>query len=68
MGLTGVNITSIKDMETLFARGARGYMQWAFMAGNADNGDGDKDRGMDRRFHTDWDTLFDAYRQRAAQL
>lgn len=56
-----------QDMDVMFERGARGYMQWAFMAGG-DNNDGDHDRGMDRTFHSDWDRLYDAYSQRARQL
>ena len=37
-------------------RGARGYLQWALMATNYDNGDGDGLFGMDRPIHWyDWD-------------
>jgi hypothetical protein len=56
-----------RDMETLFQRGARGYMQWGFMAGS-DNNDGDKNRGMGHVPHTDWNSLFGIYRQRANNL
>jgi hypothetical protein len=55
-----------RDMDAMFAPdcGAAGYMQWGFMAGG-DNRDGDDDRGMDWIFHSDWNSLFEAYRQRA---
>ncbi len=56
-----------QDMERMFGRGARGYMQWGFMAGG-DNNDGDKDRGMDGKFHTDWDPLFRIYSNQARVL
>jgi hypothetical protein len=56
-----------RDMDVMFGRGACGYMQWAFMAGG-DNGDGDDKRGMDRRFHSDWDGLWNAYSTRAKAL
>ncbi len=56
------------DMEKWFARGARGYLQWGFMA-TPDNGDGDRMSGMDRgAFHDDWDALTATYRQRAQAL
>ena len=55
------------DMDKWFGRGASGYMQWGFMA-TGDNGDGDRLSGMDRVFHSDWDALFDLYRQRAHAL
>jgi hypothetical protein len=51
----------------MFGRGACGYMQWAFMAGG-DNGDGDRDRGMDRHFHPDWDGLWNIYTLRVKAL
>jgi hypothetical protein len=54
-----------QDMTTLFDHcGTAGYMQWGFMAGG-DNRDGDRDRGMDWIFHSDWNSLFEVYRQRA---
>lgn len=56
-----------QDMKTMFERGARGYMQWGFMAGS-DNNDGDKDRGMDHALHSDWDGLFNVYKDRAFRL
>jgi O-glycosyl hydrolase len=56
-----------EDMDKWFGRGASGYMQWGFMA-TRDNGDGDQQSGMDGDFHTDWDNLFNLYRQRAEAL
>lgn len=56
-----------QDMDVMFGRGACGYMQWAFMAGG-DNSDGDRDRGMDRKFHSDWDGLWTIYSSRARVL
>lgn len=44
------------------ARGARGYMQWGFTAITPDNGNGDRQFGMDRLFHaSDYDGLFRVY-------
>lgn len=58
-----------EDMQKWFERGARGYLQWAFMAGN-DNNDGDEWSGMDHVLHgeTDWNELLRAYVDRAAIL
>jgi hypothetical protein len=56
------------DMDKWFGRGASSYMQWGFMATGSDNGDGDRNVGMDRVFHSDWDALFAVYRDRAAVL
>lgn len=49
--------------------GARGYMQWGFMAG-FDNRDGDGLSGMDHVIHSkeDWDELFGLYQQQATKL
>ncbi len=49
--------------------GARGYMQWGFMAGD-DNGDGDGRSGLDHAIHgrQDWDELYALYRSRAEIL
>jgi murein DD-endopeptidase MepM/ murein hydrolase activator NlpD len=58
----------IEDMQRWFGRGARGYMQWGFMATGQDMGDGDGDTGMDRTLHQDWDALFHAYRAKATAL
>lgn len=55
------------DMDKWFGLGARGYLQWGFMA-TTDNGDGDRRSGMDRVFHSDWDGLVRVYRDRAAAL
>lgn len=55
------------DMNKWFGLGARGYLQWGFMA-TPDNGDGDRLSGMDRVFHSDWDNLVRLYRERAAAL
>lgn len=58
-----------RDMDYWFSRGARGYMQWGFMPIFGDNGDGDDDAGMDRKFHgNDYDGLFALYRDRANAL
>jgi hypothetical protein len=57
----------LQDMDVMFGRGARGYMQWAFMAG-ADNNDGDQMCGMDDKFHSDWQRLFEVYSHRATRL
>lgn len=51
------------DMNKWFARGASGYMQWGFMATQFDNGDGDRQSGMDRQFHDDFDALAQVYRE-----
>lgn len=55
------------DMDKWFGLGARGYMQWGFMA-TQDNGDGDRLSGMDRVFHSDWDALTQLYHSRAQVL
>ncbi len=42
--------------------GADGVLQWGFMAnGLSDNGDGDKEFGMDSAFHNDYDSLFNLF-------
>ncbi len=56
-----------EDMQKWFGLGARGYLQWGFMA-TPDNGDGDRQSGMDRAFHSDWDQLAGIYRARAQEL
>ncbi len=56
-----------QEMDQLFGLGASGYMPWGFMAGH-DNNDGDHGLGMDTRWHSDWDSLFRAYRERADHL
>lgn len=58
----------IEDLQRWFSLGARGYMQWGFMATGQDMGDGDGDSGMDRTLHHDWDALFHAYRAKASAL
>ncbi|MEZ4866958.1 MAG: peptidoglycan DD-metalloendopeptidase family protein [Caldilineaceae bacterium] len=57
-----------EDMQRWFGLGARGYLQWGFMATSNDIGDGDGDSGMDRTLHADWDALFRTYQARAAAL
>jgi murein DD-endopeptidase MepM/ murein hydrolase activator NlpD len=57
-----------EDMARWFGRGARGYMPWGFMATGQDIGDGDRDSGLDRQFHSDWDALTNLYRNRAHEL
>ncbi len=50
-------------------RGARGYMQWGFMPGRMDNGNGDGAFGMDRVSHAgDYDRLFSIYQSNAARV
>ena len=57
------------DMDKWFGRNARGYMQWGFMATPNDNGDGNRESGMDHAFHNgDWQRYVDFYRDRAARL
>jgi hypothetical protein len=57
-----------RDMDTMLDnRRAAGYMQWGFMA-EGDNRDGDRDRGMDWVYHSDWNDLFGAYKERAERL
>lgn len=48
--------------------GLRGYMQWGFMASLTDNGNGDRQFGMDRVFHSDWDALHAVYRAAADRI
>lgn len=55
-------------VEGRLAAGADGAMQWGFMAGSSDNGDGDVTYGMDRVFHDDFDALTAAYAEIAAGL
>jgi hypothetical protein len=56
------------DITRRMALGARGYMQWGFMATGFDIGDGDRNVGMDRVFHSDWQSLFDVYKAAAGSL
>jgi mannan endo-1,4-beta-mannosidase len=49
------------DVSGWFGKGARGYLQWGFMAAGSDNGDGDTSFGMDKVFHSDWDGLQATY-------
>jgi hypothetical protein len=48
--------------------GFRGYMQWGFMSGSSDNGNGDGQFGMDRVLHGDWDALHAVYRAAADRI
>jgi len=57
-----------EDMTRWFGLGARGYMPWGFMATGNDIGDGDGDSGFDRSLHSDWDALFNLYRDKANEL
>jgi len=57
-----------QDMARWFNSGARGYLQWGFMATQHDMGDGDGDSGMDRSLHSDWEALFRVYSTRAEAL
>ncbi|MBI2462943.1 MAG: hypothetical protein HYV65_01760 [Candidatus Spechtbacteria bacterium] len=56
------------DMQKAFTAGTGFYCQWGFMATPTDNGDGDRDRGMDHIFHRDWDTLYQAYQSFAQNI
>jgi hypothetical protein len=57
-------------MNRWFGLGASGYMQWAFMGGGKNNGDGDWRHGMDEQagWHRDWGSLVAVYRRRADSL
>ena len=57
-----------EDMAFWFSKGARGYMPWGFMATNQDIGDGDRDSGLDRSLHSDWEPLFHLFRSQAETL
>jgi murein DD-endopeptidase MepM/ murein hydrolase activator NlpD len=59
---------SSEDMAIWFGKGSRGYMPWGFMATNQDIGDGDRDSGLDRTLHGDWEKLFNLFRSRAEAL
>lgn len=49
-------------------RAASGYMQWGFTVITPDNGNGDRQFGMDRLFHaTDYDRLFTTFSAAAAR-
>jgi len=49
-------------------RGSSGYMQWGFTVITPDNGNGDRQFGMDRLFHaSDYDRLFSTYSAAAAR-
>jgi hypothetical protein len=49
------------DIAKWVGRGARGYMQWGFMATSYDNGDGDGVVGVDHILHTDWTPYMQVY-------
>lgn len=57
------------DLRAHFdSRGAQGYMQWGFTVVTPDNGNGDRQFGMDRLFHAgDYDALFRVYSDAAAR-
>ncbi|MCC6457490.1 MAG: peptidoglycan DD-metalloendopeptidase family protein [Caldilineaceae bacterium] len=57
-----------EDMAIWFGKGARGYMPWGFMATSNDIGDGDRDSGLDRALHGDWNSLFSLFRSQSEQL
>lgn len=46
---------------------ADGVMQWGFMVGG-DNGEGDTWFGMDHVWHSDWNALYNYYRNRGGSL
>ncbi len=55
-------------LDRFFELNASGVMPWAFQAGKADLMMHDACRGMDPRYHTDWNDLFMAYCGEARQL
>ena len=57
-----------EDLAIWFGKGSRGYMPWGFMATGNDIGDGDRDSGLDRTLHGDWEPLFSLFRGQAEVL
>ena len=58
----------VQEMDTLFGKGASGYMPWGFMSGG-NTGDGDDQLGIDPHFHgADFGSLFQKFRERADHL
>jgi hypothetical protein len=55
-------------MAFWFSKGARGYMPWGFMATSQDIGDGDRDSGLDKCLHSDWEPLFRLFQTQAETL
>lgn len=50
------------EMDFWKAQGVTTFLQWGFIAqGLADNGNGDRDVGMDAIWHTDYNALFTLY-------
>ncbi|MDO8436264.1 MAG: hypothetical protein Q7S82_02685 [bacterium] len=51
------------ELDFWKAQGATAFLQWGFLAqGLADNGNGDRDSGMDTIWHTDYNTLFTLFK------
>jgi hypothetical protein len=48
--------------------GAKGFMQWGFMATDHDNADGDREVGMDHVIHKDYGALEKVYQSQANNL
>ncbi len=57
-------------MTQRFGEGARGFLQWGFMApgGTNDTGDGDHTWGMDEALHGDYAPMAAVYQQQAVAL
>jgi hypothetical protein len=49
------------DIAKWINRGARGYLQWGFMATSYDIGDGDRYFGVDHALHGDWTPYMQVY-------
>ena len=57
------------DIAKWVSRGARGYMNWGLMATTYDNGDGDREFGIDPVFHEDdWNAYKTVYSFWSAEL
>ncbi len=65
-GFSGTNDRSAsikKELDFWKGENIAASLQWGFIAkGIADNGNGDRDLGMDNIWHTDYDTLFDLFK------
>ncbi|MEM9592777.1 MAG: hypothetical protein AAGD06_00835 [Acidobacteriota bacterium] len=48
--------------------GAAGVMQWGLMDGPDDTNTGDRCAGLDRKFHTDFDSVYCAYQERGSSF
>jgi hypothetical protein len=57
-----------ESMNFWFNNGASGYLGWGFMPSVEDNGDGDKDFGIDRTLHGDYEKVTQVWKDWAAPL